>query len=132
MIYFDPINIIEMSEELIREFGGTFGLKHPSQIDYTANCISQKVCGEELYPTIEDKAAAYLFQLCTSHPFLDGNKRIAAASAHTFLLLNGHDLDATPDEFYDMVMGVAAGELGRKDVVEFFASHITSLGDPHK
>jgi len=36
-----------------------------------------------------EQAAAYLFHLCGNHPFLDGNKRVALATALVFLYLHG-------------------------------------------
>lgn len=43
-------------------------------------------------------AAAYAYGLARNHPFVDGNKRIAAVVSETFLLLNGHGLTATDAE----------------------------------
>jgi death on curing protein len=41
--------------------------------------------GQDLYPTIERKAAALLYSLCQNHPFIDGNKRTAFPASITFL-----------------------------------------------
>ena len=51
--------------------------------------------GEELYPTLIEKASALGFMLIMNHPFLDGNKRVGHAAMETFLVLNGHEIDAT-------------------------------------
>ena len=48
------------------------------------------------YNTIADEAAALVASLANNHPFLDVNKRIAFAAAHTFLLVNGYDLEVRP------------------------------------
>jgi death-on-curing family protein len=53
---------------------------------------------DDLYPSIEDKAAALGFSLAQNHPFIDGNKRIAHAAMETFLVLNGFDIVAAVDE----------------------------------
>jgi death-on-curing protein len=53
---------------------------------------------EDLYPTLPDKAAALGFSLIQNHPFLDGNKRTGHAAMETFLVLNGHEIQATVDE----------------------------------
>jgi death-on-curing protein len=64
-------------------------------------------------------AAAYLFHLVKDHPFIDGNKRVGAVTALVFLELNGFDFDAPEDDFTEMVLAVARGELGKADVAVF-------------
>ena len=48
--------------------------------------------GEDLYPTIIDKAAALFHSLIFNHPFLDGNKRIGVLVMLTFLKMNNHPI----------------------------------------
>ena len=54
--------------------------------------------GTELYPTLVEKAAALGFSLIKNHPFVDGNKRVGHAAMETFLVLNGHEIDAPVPE----------------------------------
>lgn len=53
--------------------------------------------GEDLFPTLWDKAAVYLHGLCSTQYFHDGNKRTAWLVAITFLALNGIDIPKVPD-----------------------------------
>lgn len=46
-------------------------------------------------PGVFDLAAAYAFGIVRNHPFVDGNKRSALIAAATFLLDNGHELNAS-------------------------------------
>src|ERR1700682_477513 len=63
------------------------------------------------YNTIAEEAAALMESLANNHPFLDGNKRVAFAVAHTFLLVNGYDLEVKPLEAYELMMqSIARGE----------------------
>lgn len=48
--------------------------------------------GEDLYPTIIEKASALGFSLINNHPFIDGNKRLGHAAIETFLVLNGFEV----------------------------------------
>ncbi len=48
--------------------------------------------GEELYPSLAEKAGALAYSLVKNHPFVDGNKRIAHAAMEVFLVLNGYEL----------------------------------------
>lgn len=67
--------------------------------------------GEPAYPTLTDQAAALLHSLVTSHPLVDGNKRVGLAAALLLLALNGVRLNATDDELFTLIMAVASGEV---------------------
>lgn len=80
--------------------------------------------GQELYPTIEAKAAALCFSLVRNHPFLDGNKRIGHAAMEVFLLLNGYQLTATIDDAEQTFVALAAGQLSREELLAWVTSHV--------
>jgi len=44
--------------------------------------------GQEIYPTVYEKAAAYLYHIARNHPFIDGNKRTAYFVTRAFLVAN--------------------------------------------
>ena len=71
-----------------------------------------------------EKAAALGFSLVMNHPFLDGNKRVGHAAVETFLVLNGHEIDAKADEQEQVVLRLAAGAFGRQDLTEWLRVHI--------
>jgi prophage maintenance system killer protein len=54
---------------------------------------------------------------------VDGNKRTATSAALTFLNLNGIDIDADEDAFYDLVIAVAEGRASKAAVAVFFETH---------
>ena len=54
--------------------------------------------GEFLHGSIPAMAAAYLFHLCQNHLFIDGNKRVGANAAITFLLINDWEPTFEEDE----------------------------------
>lgn len=54
--------------------------------------------GQELYPSLVEKAAAPGYFLIQNHPFVDGNKRIGHAAMETLLVLNGFEISASVDE----------------------------------
>jgi death-on-curing protein len=68
-------------------------------------------------------AAAYLFHIARNHPFLDGNKRTALMAALVFLGLNDLELAADPNALYELVNGVAAGEMAKAQVAVFLQQH---------
>lgn len=67
--------------------------------------------GQEAYPTLSGKAAALMHSLACNHALVDGNKRLALLATVVFLRVNGHRLDLTDDEAFDLTISVAAGQL---------------------
>ncbi|SEJ02808.1 death on curing protein [Sphingobium sp. AP50] len=77
-------------------------------------------------PNAAALAAAYAYGLARNHPFVDGNKRIAAVVSETFLLLNGHILMASDAELVVAFLELAAGTLSEDDLADWFRAHLTT------
>jgi death-on-curing protein len=78
--------------------------------------------GEFLYD-IFVMAASYVTCLTMRHPFVDGNKRTALASALSFLYLNGFTIEESYDEeLADVVLKFLTKELSKEDIIEHFRS----------
>ena len=80
--------------------------------------------GQELYPTLADKASALGYSLVKNHPFVDGNKRAGHAAMETFLVLNGQEIAADVDEQEQVILGIAAGTISREDFTAWVRSHL--------
>lgn len=64
-------------------------------------------------------AASYIICLTIQHPFVDGNKRTALASALTFLYLNGYEVEESYDlELADLVLDFLSKEISKEDVAK--------------
>lgn len=85
--------------------------------------------GEELYPTIADKASALCFSIIRNHPFVDGNKRMGHALMETFLVLNDYEIKASVDEQERVILQVASGELGREGFTNWVHEHVVGKED---
>lgn len=83
--------------------------------------------GEDVYPSLHEKAAALLHSLVGSHALVDGNTRLGLASIIAFYGMNGVRLTLTNDEAYDLIIAVAAGEL---DDVTAIAERLASRCAP--
>lgn len=73
-------------------FGGEsdlFGVEKDESFKGSIGSIYQSFAGEELYPSLQEKAANLLYFVVKNHSFLDGNKRIAATMFLYFLDRNG-------------------------------------------
>lgn len=82
--------------------------------------------GEELYPTLIEKAATLGFSLIMNHPFVDGNKRIGHAAMETLLLLNGFEIKATVEEQEDLILRLAAGSVTRSEWLAWLRTHVVT------
>ena len=80
-------------------------------LDFACHRPRAGLFGQEAYPTLAAKAAAMMQSLAGNHALVDGNKRLAFLATAVFLRINGHRLDMTDDEAFDLTMSVAAGEL---------------------
>lgn len=86
----------EESREIIdsmkfNEMSNVFGVeKEVGKLNGIIAQVYQNVFGQELYPSIEEKAAHLLYFLVKDHPFADGCKRIAATLFINFLYKNNH------------------------------------------
>ena len=88
LTYEEAVGIVERLRE---KFGDStlFGREKDNSLHSSLNAISQTFGGQDLYPTLEAKAAHLLYFLVKNHPFVDGNKRIGAALFLWYLERNG-------------------------------------------
>ena len=75
-------------------------------------------------PDAASLAAAYAFGIARNHPFVDGNKRIAAVVSETFLLLNGFASSATDAELVVAFLALAGGEISEEEMADWFRERL--------
>lgn len=109
MIYLSLEQVIEIHDNVISEFGGLRGIRDKGLLESAVMSPMMAAFGNELYPTVHEKAAAYMYFLVKNHPFLDGNKRTGAKTSIIFLRLNKIDVEYTPKDFENFVVEVAQG-----------------------
>lgn len=82
---------MEVIRQLHEKFGGSplFGNEKDDSFKSSIGQIYQTFGGEDLYPSVEEKAAMLLYLVTKNHSFSDGNKRIAATLFLWFLNGNG-------------------------------------------
>lgn len=116
--------VLELHRLALKQSGGMDGVRDLGALESAVAQPQMTFGGEELYPTLTDKAAALGFSLVCNHPFMDGNKRVGHAAMETFLVLNGWELAAAVDEQEQMVLRLAAGGLGREEFTAWVGSHL--------
>ena len=115
--------VLSLHDDQIRRYGGSGGVRDLGLLHSAMGSVSATFGGAFLHETKFEMAAAYLYGICRNHPFLDGNKRTAVAAALTFLEMNGAEIDAEEEDFYELVIGVSEGRVTKAAVAVFFEEH---------
>ncbi len=126
MIYLELKHVMAMHHVLIEKYGGLSGVRDQGLLESALAQPRQCVFGEELFPDVPAKSAAYAFYLSENQPFIDGNKRIATAAALTFLRLNGFDLKLNEEQLYKLIMKLANKGFTRESFVAWFRKNVVS------
>ena len=113
-----------LHEQLIASSGGSPGLRDDGMLESALAAPFQEFGNVAAYPTIYQKAARLGFGLIMNHPFVDGNKRIGAHVMLVFLTLNGINLNYSQKEFSDIILSVAASQIGYEELLQWIIEHL--------
>ena len=86
--------VLELHRLALHQSGGAGGLRDTGSLEPVIAQSAMTFSGQELYPTLIEKAATLCFSLMMNHPFVDGNKRVGHFAMETFLVLNGFEIVA--------------------------------------
>ena len=118
--YLTVAEVLAIHQQLIDEYGGVRGVRDRGLLE---SAVFRHQMG--YYSRAAEEAAALMESLANNHPFLDGNKRVAFAAAHTFLLINGFDLGVDAPAAYEFIMrALAAGEFRFARILKWIDAHI--------
>ena len=99
--------VLLILQDQIRRYGGAYGVRDPDLLSSALAMPGSAFEGMYLHRNLYEQAAAYAFHICQNHPFVDGNKRTALASALVFLALNGIELEDPKKELHRLMMDVS-------------------------
>ena len=128
MRYLTLEEVVELHRRLLEATGGAAGIRDLGALESAIAQPRITFCGVDLYPTLEEKAAALCFSLVENHPLLDGNKRVGHAAMETFLVLNGAELDAPLADQERLMLELAAGRLNRDQLAAWLCQHLRPCG----
>lgn len=117
MIMINEEVAISLHLEMAKVTGGDIGVRDAGLLDSALNAPYQSFGGEDLYKTVEEKAARLGFSLIANHPFVDGNKRIGIYIMLVFLEVNGVELDPSDDEVIRVALAVASSEMSYEELL---------------
>ena len=129
IVFLSLDEVLEIHEQQIERYGGSPGIRDIAGLESAVATPQATFGGEFLHPSIPAMAAAYLFHLCQNHAFIDGNKRVGANAAITFLFMNDWDLTFDEEELVDLVLSIASGGLGKPRLIEILESRCRPLED---
>ena len=115
--------ILMLHTQLIQQTGGSDGVRDYNLLDSALETPFQSFGGDEVYPTIQAKAARLGYGLIKNHCMIDGNKRIGTHSMLVFLALNGIELKYMQKELYETILDVAAGKIEYEDLLQWVLDH---------
>lgn len=127
MRYLTFAEVLFIHEHILAQTGGHAGIRDLSALESALAQPKASAGGTDAYPSIEEKAAALCFSLCSNHPFMDGNKRVAHAAMETFLVLNGREIQASVEEQEQLMLAVAGGQASREELLEWLRLNIVDL-----
>lgn len=98
--------VIAIHDDMIEEYGGSHGIRDIGLIQSAISRPQASFGGEDLYPSVFDKAAALFHSLMFNHAFVDGNKRTTISVTARFLVLNGYSLEVSHKIFVEFPLQV--------------------------
>lgn len=123
MLFLTVDDIIESHQNQIDTYGGSYGIRDIGLLESAIGQPEASFGGEYLHADIFEMAAAYIYHLVMNHPFVDGNKRVGLEAALIFLEINNENLNVSDEELVDLVLKTTAGQVGKREIAEFFRSH---------
>ncbi|MEN6491101.1 MAG: type II toxin-antitoxin system death-on-curing family toxin [Rectinema sp.] len=105
--------VLLIYEDQIRRYGGTYGVRDLALLSSAVYVPQATFEREYLHKTIPEMAAAYAYHICENHALVDGNKRVALATALVFLDINGYDFACSEEEIYQIMMAVASNKMNK-------------------
>ncbi len=129
MHYLTKKLIVQFNKETVNAHGGNFNppynFLHEENLDYLIEAIHSELFGQQMYPTITDKAAVYCYNIICNHIFSDGNKRTGLIASLNFLNINGYDIsqEVNNDMMTNFILAVASGEVSLDECRNWFAEN---------
>ena len=117
-IFLTLAEVIDIHNNQIELYGGQKGVKDFGLLQSALAQPETSFADQWLHDDIFLMAAAYAFHICPNHPFFDGNKRTALASALVFLELNGISLNDPKGKLLEAMFNLTKGTLSKQQFAQ--------------
>ena len=126
-IQFTIQDIYELHKQLENAFILSSGVRDENLLASAVNTPFQTFMGNDLYPSLYDKAAQLCYGIANNHPFTDGNKRTALHSMYVYLIINGFDITATQQDVENMIIDITAGNMTNTELVQWLQKNTVEI-----
>ena len=124
MRYLTNKRVLFIHDQLVKRFGGSLGVRDLGLLESALARPQATFDGKDLYPDIFDKAASLMHSLLKNHPFIDGNKRTALASAGIFFKLNGYNLENKHKDELQFALNVENESITLEEIALWLKSNV--------
>lgn len=114
VLFLTKNEILDLHAYALLRHGGSPGIRDIGALESAIAAPENRYFYEDA--DLIECAAAYAYHLSQAHAFIDGNKRVAAATTAIFLEINGIPFEVAENEFIEMFLNIAASKLARDDV----------------
>jgi death-on-curing protein len=122
-LWMEAVDAVLAHDLSIAAHGGSLGIRDPGLLESALARPKNIWAYAETPPSLAALAAAYAFGISANHPFLDGNKRTALLVSFAFLDANGMEVNASQEDAYLTILGLAGGEITESQLALWFAEH---------
>lgn len=126
-IYLTLEQIIIIHEDQIVRYGGSSGLRDVSLLESAVFRPQSSFGGNDLYPTIFDKASVLMHSLILNHSFIDGNKRTGTVSMLVFLEVNGYRIQVTQKALVNTALGVESKKINTEKLAAWIKKYTKKI-----
>lgn len=124
IIWISRALVLAIHERQLAEHGGGLGVRDDGLLESALARPQQRHTYADPQPDLADLAASLAYGLARNHPFVDGNKRIAHVCYRVFIALNGGTFNATSEEKYVQMLGLAEGSISEAEFADWLRAHI--------
>ena len=123
MILLTPNEIISLHTQMTEATGGADGIRDVGLLESAVYGAYAAFDGNDVYPTIVEKAARLAYSIIKNHAFVDGNKRIGVFVMLVTLRMNSMTLNYTQQELISLGLGIADGTAGYDEILQWLKTH---------
>ena len=127
LLFLTLAEVVDIHGNQIDLYGGQGGIRDLGLLQSAVAQPEASFGGQWLHEDIFLMAAAYAFHICLNHPFIDGNKRTALASALVFLEMNGISTNDPQGKLLDATLKIARGQLPKQQFAQILRSQCSAF-----
>ena len=115
--------VLAIHDNQIELYGGSHGIRDLALFESALMRPQTTFGGNDLYPSLFDKATVLMHSIIMNHPFIDGNKRTGTVSALIFLEINKFKIIASQNELVKITIDLETKKINNEKISSWLRSH---------